>query len=90
MLLCAKLKVPAPVIADDLRVLRSNAHVLEPQTADPGVCRDPSDLMVLGLVAPGRAEAIVTGDNDPLVIGRFRQAWVVSPRAFWDHNAHPG
>lgn len=85
----SKLKVPAPIIADYLRVLRSNAHVLEPETVDPGVCRDPGDLMVLGLVAPGRAEAIITGDNDLLVIGEFRQAQVLSPRAFWDHNAHP-
>lgn len=85
----SKLKVPAPIVADYLRVLRSNAHVLEPERVDPGVCRDPGDLMVLGLVAPGRAEAIVTGDNDLLVIEEFRQARILSPRGFWDHNAKP-
>jgi len=45
--------------------------------------------MVLGLVAPGRAEAIVTGDKDLLVIEEFRQARILSPRGFWDHNANP-
>lgn len=62
--------------------------VLEPDPVDPGLCRDPDDLMLLGLVVPGRAEAFVTGDSALLVDRQYSHARIMSPRAFWEHNAH--
>jgi putative PIN family toxin of toxin-antitoxin system len=81
-----KLQVPPPIIADYLSALRGNAEILEPEPVDEGACRDPGDLMILGLVAPGNADAIVTGDHDLLVIGQYRQARIMSPRSFWESN----
>jgi predicted nucleic acid-binding protein len=46
-------------------------------------CRDPNDLIVLGLVVPGDAQAILTGDKDLLVLGSCKGASIMTPRTFW-------
>lgn len=84
--LTTKLKVAPAVIAEYLEVLRHNAEILEPKEVDKRICRDPEDLMVLGLVTPGNADVIVTGDKDLLVIGEYRDARITSPRGFWEAN----
>ena len=81
-----KIKVSAPVIAEYLKILRNNAQVLEPEKVERGICRDPDDLMILGLVAPGNVDAIVTGDKDLLVIKEFKKARIITPRSFWESN----
>lgn len=82
----SKIKVPMPVIAEQLKLLRSNAEILEPEDAARSICRDPVDLMLLGLVRPGRADAIVTGDKDLLVIKKYLGARIMTPRSFWESN----
>lgn len=47
-----------------------------------GLCRDPADEMVLGLVVPGRVDVIVCGDKDLLVLKKFETARTVTPREF--------
>ena len=42
--------------------------------------------MVLGLVEPGDARAIVTGDQDLLVLGAFKGASIMTPRALWEFS----
>jgi len=79
-----KLKVPGPVIEEFLDVLRHNADMIEPEAVDRNVCRDPDDLMILGLVAPGNAGAVVTGDKDLLIIKKYKKARIMTPRAFWE------
>lgn len=81
-----KIKAPSPVIAVYLTVLRHNAEILEPEPVDARTCRDRGDLMVLGLAAPGNADAIVTGDKDLLVIKEYKKARIMTPRAFWESN----
>ena len=81
-----KLKVPPVIIADYLKVLRNSAEILEPEPVDKEICRDPDDLMILGLVYPGNADAIVTGDKDLLVIKEYTGARILNPRSFWELN----
>ena len=81
-----KIKVSPPVIAEYLKVLRNNAQILEPEKVEKGICRAPNDLMILGLVIPGKAEAIVTGDKDLLVIKEYKGARIMTPRNFWESN----
>lgn len=81
-----KIKVPAPVIAEYLRVLCSNAEMLEPDKIPQAVCRDGDDLMILGLVSSGRVDMVVTGNKDLLVLGAYKSAQIVTPRAFWESN----
>ena len=81
-----KIKVSPPVIAEYLKVLRNNAQILEPDKVERSICRDPDDLMILGLVLPGNADAIVTGDKDLLVIKEYKRARIMTPRNFWESN----
>lgn len=81
-----KLRVPAPVVAEYLRVLRSNAEKHEPETVPGAACRGRDDRMILGLVSSGKADVAVTGDKDLLVLGAYKAAQIVTPRAFWESN----
>ncbi len=81
-----KIKVPAPVVAEYLQLLRSNAEILTPLAVDPQSCRDPDDLMILGLVSPENVEVIVTGDKDLLVLDSYKGVPVITPREFWEQE----
>ena len=45
-------------------------------------CRDPKDDKFLELAVSGRADLIVTGDNDLLVLNPFRNIPIVTPAEF--------
>ena len=49
-----------------------------------GVCRDPGDDAVLSAAIEGRADAIVTGDADLLLLVEHDGVAIVAPRAFLD------
>jgi predicted nucleic acid-binding protein len=46
------------------------------------VCRDPDDDHVLAAALAARAEVIVTGDADLLVLGAYQGIQILSVRAF--------
>ena len=79
-----KIKVPPCVVAEYMKFLRQNVEVVRPEKLDPKTCRDPNDLIVLGLVSPGNAQAIVTGDKDLLASGSFKDASSMTLRTFWE------
>jgi uncharacterized protein len=81
-----KIKVSPSVIAEFQRVLRAYADILEPDEVHSSACRDPDDMMILGLVVPGNADVIVTGDKDLLVIGTYKGVRIMTPRNFWEVN----
>ena len=45
-------------------------------------CRDPNDDKFLEVAVNGRADAIVTGDEDLLVLNPFRGIAILTPRAY--------
>jgi putative PIN family toxin of toxin-antitoxin system len=49
-----------------------------------GICRDPGDDAVLSAAIEGRADAIVMGDADLLVLEEHEGIAIVPPRAFLD------
>ncbi|MCU0858407.1 MAG: putative toxin-antitoxin system toxin component, PIN family [Pontiellaceae bacterium] len=84
--LIKKIKV-IPSVADEyIRMLRGHAKLYEPEQVATGVCRDPDDNAILGLVPPSGAEVIISGDQDLLVIGSYKGAKILSPRQFWEQN----
>ena len=46
------------------------------------VCRDPTDDKFLDVAINGRADFVVTGDNDLLVLEAFRGIPILTPAAF--------
>ena len=65
-----------------LELLRAEA-ILLPHERAPGVCRDPDDDYLLGCAALGGADYLVTGDDDLLAIGRYRDVVIVDARTFF-------
>ena len=45
-------------------------------------CRDPSDDKILELAVNGRADYIITGDDDLLVMNPFRGIPIIRPAEF--------
>jgi predicted nucleic acid-binding protein len=54
--------------------------MVKPEPLPKRVCRDPDDDVVLATAVAGRADFIVTGDDDLLVLKRFRGIRILSPR----------
>ena len=55
------------------------AQILEPSTLPLPVSRDPDDDAVLALAAAARADFIVSGDSDLLVLSTFASIPIVTP-----------
>ena len=55
---------------------------VEPEPLDKRVCRDKDDDVVLATALGGKADVIVTGDEDLLVLKKFRGIKILSPRQF--------
>lgn len=52
-----------------------------------GVCRDPKDDMVFECAVISEASLIVSGDNDLLVVGNFREIRVITARQYLEDSA---
>ena len=57
--------------------------LVTPETLDPPVCRDRDDDVVLATALAGECAAIISGDQELLVLDPFRAIRVLSPLAFW-------
>lgn len=55
---------------------------VEPEPLRERVCRDEDDDVVLATALAGKADLIVTGDEDLLVLKKFRGIEILSPRKF--------
>ncbi|MCX6564109.1 MAG: putative toxin-antitoxin system toxin component, PIN family [Candidatus Aminicenantes bacterium] len=79
-----KLKMPPEKISLNLGFLEKVCHFGDYSDVDPSICRDQSDLHILGLALHSKANVIVSGDEDLLVIRSFQGIPIRSPREFWE------
>jgi putative PIN family toxin of toxin-antitoxin system len=54
-------------------------HNLDPI---PNICRDPNDDMIIACAIDAAADYIVTGDEDLLILKRYRDIVIINPRNF--------
>ena len=47
-----------------------------------GVCRDPDDDIILLCAAETKSAFLVTGDNDLLILKKYKRTKIISPREF--------
>ena len=63
-----------------VETVAASAEVVVPRPLPAPACRDPDDDMVLATALAAKATAIVSGDQDLLVPGRFRDIPILTPR----------
>ncbi|MBI4063838.1 MAG: putative toxin-antitoxin system toxin component, PIN family [Elusimicrobia bacterium] len=82
--LLRKIKVPAPIARDILSFLKKHCILGRPVPVPKDACRDPKDLAILGLAVASRADGLVTGDADLLVLKRYHETAIVTPRQLYE------
>ena len=65
-----------------LRIYEDQATVVKPKPLAKPVCRDSDDDEVLATALAAKAEIILTGDDDLLVLKEFQGIRILSPRQF--------
>lgn len=66
-----------------LRLFEEKFTLVVPERLESPTCRDSDDDVVLATARDGGCAAIVTGDQDLLVLDPFQGIRVLSPAAFW-------
>ncbi len=77
-----KIGLPAVVVEGIRELLRENGTMLDPAPVPQDACRDPADAKILGLAVASRADFVVTGDKDLLVLKKCQGIPILSPRSF--------
>jgi uncharacterized protein len=80
--LTRKLRQRAVDVRAALRLFEERFTLVIPATIEP-ICRDRDDDVVLATALAGECVAVVTGDEDLLILDSFRGIRVLSPAAFW-------
>lgn len=78
-----KFKLPAARITEIEAFLREHEVIPKPTRLLEIDVRDRSDAWVLASAIAGRADVLVTGDQDLLVLGSKAPVRVLDPRGFW-------
>lgn len=87
--LTSKLKVPSARV-DAIEAIFAPFPLLpKPSTPSDIDVRDPSDRWILATAIAGRADVLVTGDEDLLAVAASAPIRIVTPRAFWDLLREP-
>ena len=71
-----------PAVSSFLKLLRKEIRLVEPLVLPKQVCRDADDDLVLGTAAAAKADLIVTGDADLLILSSYGRTAIISPRQY--------
>ena len=80
--LSEKTRMESQLIADICEAVADESEIVTPMPLPQRVCRDADDDMVLATAVAGSAEIVVTGDDDLLVLKKYGDIRIVSPRQF--------
>jgi uncharacterized protein len=80
-----KLRVKFDLAADELPLLvalSERAESVKPTKLTPPLCRDADDDWVLATATAGRADFIITGDDELISLKKHGAIRILTPRAF--------
>ncbi len=77
-----KFAYTATDVDEAVALLKSQMEVVTPISFDQPVCRDPDDDRILGTAVAGKAECIITGDKDLLVLQQYAGVEIIAPNSF--------
>jgi putative PIN family toxin of toxin-antitoxin system len=67
--------------------LRRVAVVVVPADLPADVCRDPTDIPVIGTAIGGECALLISVDRDLLDMGQFNQIPIIRPGEYWRRTA---
>jgi putative PIN family toxin of toxin-antitoxin system len=82
--LLEKIHLPKKTVLEIIDYLKGTAEVVEPENIKENVCRDKGDVMVIGTALSGKTQFIITGDEDLLILKKYKNIEIISPREFWN------
>jgi len=78
------IKLPLDKVNDIISYLREHCEVVDHKKLDNRFCRDIDDDNILALAKECKADYIITGDEDLLVLEIFESIPILRPRDFWN------
>jgi putative PIN family toxin of toxin-antitoxin system len=81
--LTRKFRLRAMDVRAALRLFEETFTLVAPDALEPPICRDRDDDVVLATARAAECAAIVTGDQDLLILDPFQSIRVLAPSAFW-------
>ena len=72
-------------IEEILETIQEYAEFIE-VTSKTDVCKDPKDNFLLSLSMDGNADFLLTGDNDLLILTKFRKTSIITISGFLDEK----
>lgn len=82
--LIKKIKLPSAKATAITAHLQNTSCLVTASDVPADACRDPDDLNILGAAIAGRADCIITGDDDLLSVGIYEGIPILSPRQYWE------
>ena len=81
--LSEKFSFPSTGVEEVLSYLDNHLESLETSPIEESICRDPSDDPVLACAEAAKADCLITGDEDLLVLEEFKGTRIIRPSDFW-------
>jgi putative PIN family toxin of toxin-antitoxin system len=78
-----KIKLPPDTVEDIIGYLKDTAEIVLPEPLDVSICRDKSDIAIIGTALRGNAGFIITGDEDLLSLKIYKGIKIINPREYW-------
>ena len=79
-----KIKIPAERIIEIIDFLKESCRMANYESLKERVCRDKNNDEILALAKDSKSKYIITGDQDLLVLNKFEDIKIVSPRQLWE------
>ncbi len=79
-----KLKAPASVVDDAVRFLKDHSSIHKIEKKPERISRDSNDDHVLALAGETNVDYVITGDQDLLILKKYKKVPIILPREFWE------
>lgn len=84
-----KLNIPSAEIERASSFIHNVCINVNPKGALPSICRDKDDNNILLLAQDVAADVIITGDRDLLILKKYLDTHIISPRQFIEYYYKP-
>jgi putative PIN family toxin of toxin-antitoxin system len=79
----SKLKMPIKNVQIIIDYLKEFCILSEYEKLKEIICRDKNDNDIIALALSNNVGYLITGDNDLLVLKKYKNVKIISPRDFW-------